>query len=69
MNWQGMDTAKKDGSMMMLFCPGISPDTKGILMGGWDARLAVWTLLPYGSAQPTTLYPSRWADIPAGPTS
>ena len=68
MNWPGMDSAPKD-KQVMLYCPGISPDTGGVLMGGWNARLGIWVLLPYGTAQFTTLYPSRWADIPAGPTS
>lgn len=66
-DWQPMDTAKQDGSMMNLFCPGVSDPTKGVLQGCWNARLGVWILNPYGSTQFTTLFPSRWCPIEAPP--
>ena len=68
MNWQTMDSAPRDGSQIMLYCPGAVPSTKGVVIGGWLARLSVWELLPYGTTQPVTLYPSMWAPVPAGPT-
>ena len=68
MNWQAMDSAKQDGSMMQLYCPGISPNTNGVLQGYWDKRLNVWALNPYGTVQPVALYPSMWADLTSPPT-
>lgn len=60
--WQTMETAPKD-RIVQFFCPGACEASKNILQGIWNDRLGIWTLNPYGTAQFTTLYPSRWAEI------
>jgi hypothetical protein len=61
-----MDSCPKDHPVLM-FCPGACEKSKNILMGEWLERLQIWELMSYGTTQPTTLYPSRWAEIPAPP--
>jgi hypothetical protein len=66
MNWQTMESCPKDRAVMM-YCPGACQASNDILMGIWLERLQIWELMPYGTIQPTTLFPTMWADIPAGP--
>lgn len=67
MAWQSITTAPQD-RMLNLLCPGMSAPTKGVLQGGWNARLSVWVLNPFGTVQFTTLFPSMWDEIEAPPT-
>lgn len=66
MNWSTMDNCPRD-RMVNMFCPGVSPATKGVLQGLWNDRLQVWTLNPYGTTQFITLFPSRWCEIEEPP--
>lgn len=75
-DWATMDSAPKDkivvdgkecDHIINLFCPGVSPATRGVLQGYWDTRLKGWILNSYGQTQPTVLYPSRWCEVEMPP--
>lgn len=76
-DWATMDTAPKDkivvdgkecDQIINMFCPGVSPGSRGVLQGYWDARLKAWCLTSYGAVQPTVLFPSRWCAVESPPT-
>lgn len=67
MNWQTMGNAPKDGTYVMLYCPGVSAKTNGILQGYWDSAKSAWLLNPYATVVFTTLFPSMWAEMPPAP--
>lgn len=66
-DWQTIDSARKDGSIMNLFCPGACGATKDVLQGCWNDRLKNWILNPYGSTMFTTLFPTKWCELEAPP--
>lgn len=68
-DWTPIASAPQDGSMIEVFCAGISPPTKGVLQGCWNIRLGQWILNPYGTTQFTTLFPTMWRSIRPPPVA
>jgi hypothetical protein len=66
LKWEGIDLCPKDRPVLM-YCPGHCTPTGDVLMGQWLERLQIWELMPYGTTQPVTLFPTMWAEIPPGP--
>lgn len=66
-DWPTIESAPQDGTMLNLYCPGISSPTGGVLQGSFDTRLRNWTLNPYGTTSFTTLFPTHWCSIETPP--
>lgn len=57
--WQPMDTAPKDGTVVWLWCPGVGPNRQGLEAAGRHVEFGTWAD-PKTNA---TMLPSRWKPL------
>lgn len=59
-DWQPIETAPRDGTVVRLFCPGVGPNPKPFEVIGRYLDLGAWVESPQNRG---LLHPSHWMPL------